>query len=66
MESGSVIWPLGGCAKSSPAADAYHALLLLWPDADDWPSGGEIDFMDWKLSTRHGGAYESALATLRR
>jgi licheninase len=34
------------CAKSSPAADAYHAFLLLWPDDDDWPAGGEIDFME--------------------
>jgi hypothetical protein len=51
--SGGMAWDPGQfygrwevCAKSSPAADAYHALLLLWPDADDWPSGGEIDFME--------------------
>jgi Glycosyl hydrolases family 16 len=31
----------------APAADpAYHAVLLLWPDADTWPAGGEIDFME--------------------
>jgi beta-glucanase (GH16 family) len=31
----------------SPAADpSYNALLLLWPDAENWPEGGEIDFME--------------------
>jgi hypothetical protein len=31
----------------APASDpSYHALLLLWPDAEDWPVGGEIDFLE--------------------
>ena len=31
----------------APAADpTYNALLLLWPDAENWPEGGEIDFME--------------------
>jgi hypothetical protein len=31
----------------APAADpSYHATLLLWPTADPWPAGGEIDFME--------------------
>ncbi|MHA6794931.1 glycoside hydrolase family 16 protein [Pseudonocardia bannensis] len=31
----------------APAGDrAYNPLLLLWPDADDFPVGGEIDFME--------------------
>jgi hypothetical protein len=34
------------CVRSSPAAAGYHSVLLLWPDAEDWPSGGEIDFME--------------------
>ncbi|OAN36927.1 glycoside hydrolase [Mycolicibacterium iranicum] len=34
------------CVKSSPAPEAYHSLVLLWPDAEDWPNGGEIDFME--------------------
>jgi licheninase len=34
------------CVKSSLAAETYHSVLLLWPDAEDWPSGGEIDFME--------------------
>jgi hypothetical protein len=34
------------CIKSSPAAAAYHSVALLWPDAEDWPIGGEIDFME--------------------
>jgi hypothetical protein len=30
----------------APASDpSYNALLLLWPDAEDFPVGGEIDFM---------------------
>jgi hypothetical protein len=34
------------CAKSSQVTDTYHSVLLLWPDAEDWPAGGEIDFME--------------------
>jgi Glycosyl hydrolases family 16 len=31
----------------APASDpSYHAALLLWPDDDNWPAGGEIDFME--------------------
>ncbi|GAA1307712.1 glycoside hydrolase family 16 protein [Pseudonocardia xinjiangensis] len=31
----------------APAADpSYNALLLLWPDAENFPVGGEIDFME--------------------
>ena len=32
--------------KTPPGAAQYHAVSLLWPDADDWPTGGEIDFME--------------------
>lgn len=31
----------------APASDvSYNALLLLWPDADDAPVGGEVDFVE--------------------
>jgi len=33
-------------AGSPPGAKAYHAVLLLWPDANDTPAGGEVDFME--------------------
>jgi hypothetical protein len=32
--------------RSPASADAYHSLLLLWPDAENFPVGGEIDFME--------------------
>lgn len=51
--SGGMAWLPGqmygrweACVKSSPAAPGYHSLLLLWPDAENWPVGGEIDFME--------------------
>lgn len=34
------------CARSPQAAPNYHSVALLWPDAEDWPVGGEIDFME--------------------
>ncbi|MCV7130043.1 glycoside hydrolase family 16 protein [Mycolicibacterium vanbaalenii PYR-1] len=34
------------CVRSSIAPAAYHSLVLLWPDAEDWPAGGEVDFME--------------------
>ena len=37
----------------APAGDrSYHALLLLWPDAENWPVGGEVDFMEMSDHTR--------------
>jgi licheninase len=40
------------CAKSPASAPGYHSVLLLWPDAEDWPVGGEIDFMEAVDPTR--------------
>ena len=37
----------------APVADpSYNALALLWPDAEDFPVGGEIDFMEITDETR--------------
>jgi hypothetical protein len=37
----------------APASDeSYNALLLLWPDAENFPVGGEIDFMEMMDETR--------------
>jgi Glycosyl hydrolases family 16 len=37
----------------APASDpTYNALLLLWPDAENFPMGGEIDFMEMTDNTR--------------
>jgi hypothetical protein len=31
----------------APAGDGdYHPVLLLWPDAEDWPVGGEVDYAE--------------------
>ncbi|MBA2307883.1 MAG: glycoside hydrolase family 16 protein [Pseudonocardiales bacterium] len=38
--------------KAPAGNPSYHALLLLWPDAEDWPVGGEIDFMEMMEPTR--------------
>jgi beta-glucanase (GH16 family) len=35
-----------GRVRAPKAADPYHALMLLWPDAENWPVGGEVDFME--------------------
>lgn len=37
-----------------PAGAAnYDPVLLLWPDAENWPKGGEVDFMEmWDDPTR--------------
>jgi len=42
--------PYLGCVDASDPT--YHALLLLWPDAEDFPRGGEIDFMEMTDHTR--------------
>jgi hypothetical protein len=53
----------------APASDpSYNALLLLWPDAENWPEGGEVDFMEMSDPARqktdmflHYGAGNSQL-----
>jgi hypothetical protein len=51
--SGGMAWNPGqmygrweGCVQSPPGADSLHSLLLLWPDEENWPVGGEVDFME--------------------
>ena len=29
-----------------PGDSRYHPVLILWPDAEDWPQGGEVDYAE--------------------
>ncbi|MEQ3554076.1 glycoside hydrolase family 16 protein [Pseudonocardia nematodicida] len=51
--TGAVSWHPGqrhgrweACVKSDEASGGLNALLLLWPVAEDFPVGGEIDWME--------------------
>ncbi len=56
---------------AAPASDpSYHAVALLWPDAENWPVGGEVDFMEMSEADRqttemflHYGADNSQLSS---
>jgi hypothetical protein len=42
----------------APASDpTYHAVLLLWPDKEDWPVGGEVDFAEMTDESRQHTKY---------
>jgi len=52
LSSGGLAWNAGQLygrwevrARTQQAA-GYSDVLILWPDAEDWPVGGEIDFME--------------------
>ncbi|MCF7552568.1 glycoside hydrolase family 16 protein [Pseudonocardia sp. WMMC193] len=52
-QSGGMAWNPGqvygrweGCVRSPVGSNDLHSLLLLWPDAENWPVGGEVDFME--------------------
>jgi beta-glucanase (GH16 family) len=47
VEPGAHVRALGATSDES-----YNALLLLWPDAENFPVGGEIDFMEMLDHTR--------------
>jgi Glycosyl hydrolases family 16 len=32
--------------RSTPGDNDYHPVLLMWPEAENWPVGGEIDWME--------------------
>jgi licheninase len=34
------------CLRADPGPDALHAVAILWPVAEDFPAGGEIDWME--------------------
>jgi licheninase len=34
------------CVRVDPGPDGFHAVLILWPVAEDFPAGGEIDWME--------------------
>jgi beta-glucanase (GH16 family) len=51
-ESGGLAWQTDQTygrwevrARTEPGA-GYRPALLLWPQAEDWPRGGELDFLD--------------------
>ncbi len=58
--TGGMAWRLGNtqygrweARVKSPVADpTYHAVMLLWPDAENWPVGGEVDVMETSDETR--------------
>jgi len=33
-------------ARVRSTAGSYHPVMLLWPDAENWPIGGEVDWME--------------------
>jgi beta-glucanase (GH16 family) len=51
-ESGGLSWYPGQLygrwevRARSQAGAGYGPVMLLWPDAEDWPEGGEIDFLE--------------------
>ncbi|MCW2719862.1 MAG: glycoside hydrolase family 16 [Pseudonocardia sp.] len=57
--SGGMAWNFGAkygrweVRMRAPRADPdYHAVMLLWPDAENWPVGGEVDFAEMSDPTR--------------
>ncbi|HLU60533.1 MAG TPA: glycoside hydrolase family 16 protein [Pseudonocardia sp.] len=51
-EPGQMYGRWEGRVKAPASDESYNALLLLWPDAEDFPVGGEIDFMEMLDHTR--------------
>ncbi|OLM17069.1 MULTISPECIES: glycoside hydrolase family 16 protein [unclassified Pseudonocardia] len=57
--TGAVSWHPGqkygrweACVQSEKASGGLNALLLLWPVAEDFPVGGEVDWMEITDDTR--------------
>jgi len=40
------------CVRSDPGAGGYHPVILLWPVKEDWPVGGEVDWMEISADDR--------------
>jgi beta-glucanase (GH16 family) len=46
LDQGQMYGRWEGRVRAPKSDETYNALLLLWPDAEDWPEGGEVDFME--------------------
>lgn len=58
-DTGAMSWHPGqqygrweACVRSAPGAGGYHPVILLWPVKEDWPVGGEIDWMEISADDR--------------
>jgi hypothetical protein len=58
-DTGAMSWHPGqrygrweACVRSDPGAGGYHPVILLWPVKEDWPVGGEIDWMEISADDR--------------
>ena len=58
-DSGGMAWMPGQlygrwetCVASPAGSPNYHPVVLLWPDSENWPGDGEIDFMEILEPTR--------------
>jgi hypothetical protein len=38
--------------KVVPGDPDYHPVLLLWPDAENWPVGGEVDYAEMESTSK--------------
>ncbi|OAQ74083.1 glycosyl hydrolases family 16 domain-containing protein [Pochonia chlamydosporia 170] len=57
--TGGMAWKQGSLygrwetrARYTAGTSAYHPVLLLWPDKEDWPVGGEVDYSEVGDGTR--------------
>ena len=62
-ESGGLSWYPGQqygrweVRARSEAGAGYGPVMLLWPDAEDWPQGGEIDFLEMPKPERNNALF---------
>lgn len=44
-------------ADGSGSGEQYHPVLIMWPDSDEWPQGGEYDFAESDIGDTQMGAF---------
>lgn len=44
-------------ADGSGSGEQYHPVLIMWPDSDEWPQGGEYDFAESDIGDTRMGAF---------
>ncbi|WP_344307959.1 glycoside hydrolase family 16 protein [Fodinicola feengrottensis] len=52
-------WEVRSRIQAAPGANgnAYHPVLITWPDSDAWPSGGEYDYFEVNVGDDAGTAF---------
>lgn len=50
-------WEARMRVRTTAPGNAFHPVLLTWPQSEQWPSGGELDYLEINSDSTHAQAF---------